>query len=510
MQTPPTHDVTRLPARLVAALSALVLALALHGCGTGASSPAASPLPDTLVSPADGPPVQAWLTTGDRQRLLQADPPGLAMRRQATPTPVPPGAQLIDVDLNQRFQAMVGFGASITDASAWLISQRMTPDQRQALMQELFGRANGGLGFSLGRLTIGASDFSRHHYSLAEGPGGGAADMQLASFSLDVNRADVLPVVRQALAINPALQVMASPWSAPAWMKTTGSLVKGTLKPGMEAAFARYLVRYVDAMAAEGVPIFALTVQNEPHFEPDDYPGMRLDPAQRANLAARHLGPLLARHNPPVQLIDWDHNWDEPQSPLAVLADPAARPYIAGVGWHCYGGTFDAMGPVHDAHPDKDAWFTECSGGEWKTHWPETLPWLMRNIVIGTSRHWSRGALMWNLALDEKFGPHLGGCKDCRGVVTIDSRTGAVTRNMEYYVLGHASRFMRPGARRVASSAGVDGIDTVAFVNGDDGSVLLLVCNSAAAPRSLRVRQASTSFDYTVPRESIASFVWRP
>lgn len=445
----------------------------------------------------------AWVTTGDKTRLLSRDAGAIVFAHGAT-LPL-----TIDVDERTRYQTMAGFGAAITDASAWVIQNRMSAPQREALLQELFGRGDSGVGFDVARLTIGASDFSRTHYSLDDRPTG-ETDLSLAHFSIDANRGDLLPVVKRALAINPTLQVMASPWSAPAWMKTSGSLIKGTLKPEMYDVFARYLLRYVDAYAAEGVPVFALTLQNEPHFEPDDYPGMRLEAAARAAIIGQHLGPMLDRRGSPLQVIDWDHNWDAPESPLAVLADPRARRYVAGVGWHCYAAPslLKNQTLVRDAHPDKDVWFTECSGGEWKPDWPESLPWMARTLVIGATRGWARGVLLWNIALDEQHGPHLGGCKDCRGVVTIDSKTGAVTRNLEYYALAHASRFVRPGAQRIASSAGADGIDTVAFRNADDGSIVLVVCNSAAAERRLSVRQAGRSFDYAVPRESLVTFVW--
>jgi glucosylceramidase len=334
--------------------------------------------------------------------------------------------------------------------------------------------------------------------------------MDLARFSLDANRSDVLPIVKRALALNPRLQVMASAWSAPAWMKTSNSLIAGTLKPGMEDAFARYLARYLDEMSAKGVPIFALTLQNEPHFEPKDYPGMRLDSAQRAMLIGHHLGPLLAKRGLKVQIFDWDHNWDEPQSPLSVLADPVARPHVAGVAWHCYAGNVQAQTAVHDAYPDKDAWFTECSGGEWNTNWSESLPWMVRNLVIGSTRAWARGVLMWNLALDEHFGPHLGGCSNCRGVVTINSSTGEFTRNLEYYALAHASKFVRQGARRIESTAVVDTLETVAFQNVDDGSVVLIVCNSGPKERQVSIVQGGQNVLTVMPRESVATFVWKP
>ena len=473
---------------------ALVAAL-LAACSSKAVAPQANG--------AAGPVAEVWITTGDKTRLLVRD----ADRPMAAAT----GTATIEIDDTRRYQTMAGFGASITDASAWLIRHRMSASQRDALMAELFGRGPGGVGFDLTRLTIGASDFSRSHYTFADLPPGQSGGA-MARFSLAPQRDDVLPVVRQARSINPGLQVMASPWSAPGWMKTNGSLIKGALRPDMREAFAHYLVNYVEAMAAEGVPIFALTVQNEPHFEPDDYPGMRVDAAARAALVGRYLGPLLLQRGLRTQVIDWDHNWDEPASPLAVLADPVARRHVSGVGWHCYAS--DTLLPnqsvVRDAHPDKDVWLTECSGGEWKPHWPETLPWMTRTLIIGAARHWARGVLMWNLALDEHHGPHLGGCKDCRGMVTIDSRSGEVTRNIEYYAFAHASKFVRAGAQRIASSPGADGLDNVAFRNADDGSIVLIVCNSTTMPRRFTVAHRGRLLEYTLDRESIATLTWRP
>lgn len=443
--------------------------------------------------------VQVWVTTTDRTRLLAREPDVFF-------GPYQPGTINIDVDAGRRYQEMIGFGASITDASAWLIQERLAPARRESLLRELFDR-HGGLGIDFTRLTIGASDFSRRHYSLDDRPPG-ETDPALEHFSIDANRADVLPVVKRALAINPRLRVMASPWSAPGWMKTTDSLIKGALRPQAYGAFSRYLVRYVEAYAAEGIPIFALTLQNEPHFEPGDYPGMRLDAPARAQVIGRHLGPLLAERHLPVRLLDWDHNWDEPESPLAVLADPVARPYVAGVAWHCYAGSVEAQARVHAAHPDKETYFTECSGGEWEPLASDALVWLTRNLIIGATRGWAKGVLFWNLALDEKHGPHKGGCNDCRGVVTIDSASGAITRNPEYYALAHASRFVRPGARRIESATALARLDSVAFRNEDDGSVVLIVANSASNARRFSVSFAQRSFAYEISGRSVATFVW--
>ena len=443
--------------------------------------------------------VQTWVTLTDQSKLL-APQEGVAFSGKL---PLPLN---IEVDVGKRYQEIVGFGANISDASAWLIQNRMNAQQRQALMTDLFGKPP-GIGLSFTRLTIGAADFSRSHYTLDD-VAAGQTDYPLAKFSIAPMRTDVLPVVKSALAINPKLRVMASPWSAPAWMKSNDSLIQGTLRQEAFGAFSQYLGKFADAMEAEGVPLYALTVQNEPHFEPKDYPGMRLESAVRAKLIGEHLGPLLAKRDKPVRILDWDHNWDEPQAPLQVLADPQARPYVAGVAWHCYAGDVAAQSMVHDAHPDKETYFTECSGGEWKPHWEETLPWYMRNLIIGTTRGWAKGVLLWNIALDENHGPHTGGCTDCRGVVTINSKTGEVTRNLDYYALAHASRFVRPGAHRIESTTGVDHLETVAFQNADDKSIALIVLNSASNSRRFSVRFGDHTFEHTMPGASVATFVW--
>ncbi|MEJ0058543.1 MAG: glycoside hydrolase family 30 beta sandwich domain-containing protein [Terricaulis sp.] len=381
----------------------------------------------------------------------------------------------------------------------------MSPEQRAALMQDLFSREN-GIGLSLTRLTIGASDFSQTHYTYDDMPPG-QSDPTLAHFSIEPARTDVIPSVREALAINPGLQVMASSWSAPAWMKSNDSLIQGSLAPASYGHFANYLARYVKAMGEEGVPIFAVTPQNEPHFEPDSYPGMRIEAPARADFIGDHLGPTFEREGLDTLILDYDHNWDAPESPLTVLRDPEANRYTDGVAWHCYGGEVSAQTPVHDAFPDKDAFFTECSGGAWAPNWSESFVWNVDNLIIGTTRNWARGVTLWNLILDENSGPHLGGCGDCRGVVTVNSQTGEVTRNLEYYALGHASRFVRPGAVRIGATA-PEGMNAVAFRNGDDGSIVLIALNKGAAPAPIQVRFGGRTLAYTLPAMAAATFVW--
>jgi glucosylceramidase len=440
-----------------------------------------------------------WVTSADgKQRLASLAPISFDARA--------PAGLHIRVDDRREYQPVDGFGAAFTESSAWLIQHRMNAAQRRDLTRELFDPVT-GLGLSLTRVPVGASDFSLEHHSYDD-MSAGESDPQLARFSIERARADVLPLVREARKLNPALKVFISPWSAPAWMKTSGSLITGKLEPRYYDAYARYFDRTLSAFDAEGVPVYAVTVQNEPHFEPADYPGMRMDPPDRAAFIAAHLGPMLARKWPAVRLLDWDHNWDQPQSPLAVLADSRARKYVAGIAWHCYGGEVGAQSQVHQKYPDLETWMTECSGGNWAPKWSESLSWMTENLVIGNVRNWGRGAILWNLALDEHSGPHLGGCGDCRGVVTVDNATGAVTRNVEYYVLGHASRFVRPGAHRFESDSGVDGLQTAAFRNAGEGAAVLIVVNTSAQRRAFSVLTGARSFSATLEAGSVATITW--
>ncbi len=420
--------------------------------------------------------------------------------------PPAPAVPVIDVDESKTYQQMIGFGAAMTDASAYLIMHRMPAKDRNALMQDLFGR-DSGTGLSFIRVPMGASDFSLRHYSYDDMPGS-ETDSALIRFSIDDDRLEKIPLLQRALAINPQITLVASPWSPPAWMKSSGSLIKGTLLPRFYDSFADYFVKFIQAYGAEGLPIYAVTVQNEPNYEPADYPGMRLDAIARARVIGQHLGPRFEREGIRTLIWDWDHNWDLSQSPMEVLADPAARKYVQGVAWHCYAGDVSAQSIPHSAYPDKDSYFTECSGGEWATNFADNLKFNVGTIVIGATRNWARGVALWNLALDEKGGPHTGGCGNCRGVVTIDSKTGAYTPNVEYYALAHASRFVRPGAYRIQSQSADTTLANVAFKNPDGYTKVLIVLNTAKEPRTFAVRSSGRSFRYTLPAASVVTLTW--
>lgn len=410
----------------------------------------------------------------------------------------------VQIDPASQGQEITGFGAAMTDASAHLFQNVQTRAERDALFAELFGPQ--GLGLSFVRVPIGASDFSSEHYSLADMPAG-QSDPALASFSMVKAQTTQIPALQAAKAVNPNMTLMASPWSAPGWMKTTDSLIKGSLKPEYYGAFSRYLVRYLDGMEAAGLQVRYVSMQNEPAFEPNDYPGMRVTAAQRATFFAQHLGPALARRSNRTGILDWDHNWDHPEEPQGVLANAAAAPFVEGVAWHCYGGDSKVMAEVKAAYPAKELFFTECSGGDWTPNWGDSLEWMTDNLIIATVRAGGKGSLLWNLALDERAGPHLGGCGNCRGVVTIDSRTRAVSRNVEYYVLGQVSRFVRPGARAITSSGGPPGLKFVAFRNAD-GTMVLLAHNTTRTDLPISVKTGTSRFSATMPGGEVMTFVW--
>lgn len=453
-----------------------------------------------LIQPPP-PTVRLWLSTADRRLQL--------VRQPDIPLDTAPAApDDIAVDLSRRYQTLTGFGAALTDSSAWLIENKLNAAQRETFLHEMFGPPP-GLNLNMVRLTIGASDFSPQHYTLDDMPAD-QSDPQLEHFNVAANLPDVIPVMQEVLSINPDLYVIATPWSAPAWMKSSANLIGGALLGQYESTYADYLVRYVDTYRRYGIPIFALTVQNEPGFVPLTYPGMELSADARARIIGQYLGPALARRRPRTLILGWDHNWDDPDQPLDVLADATASPYIAGIAWHCYRGDPSAQTPVHRAYPRKDVYITECSGGDWESARNGELLWFARDLLLGGLRNWARGVVYWNLALDQDHGPHVGGCDNCKGMVIIDSRSGAITRNDEYYAFAHYSRFALPGATRVWSSANGKDVANVAFQNADGGSVVLVVVNSGTAAHHIAVSQGDVHFQYTMPAESVATFVWQP
>ncbi|HVI56642.1 MAG TPA: glycoside hydrolase family 30 beta sandwich domain-containing protein [Luteibacter sp.] len=457
-----------------------------------------------LPAPQIMPSVELWLSTADH-KLKLAPQPDIAMSAQGS------ASADVTIDPKARYQTITGFGAAMTDSSAWLLHTKLNDRQRDDVLRELYGPPP-NLNFNMTRLTIGSSDFSLNVYTLDDIPFG-KTDPQLKHFNIASNLQDVIPVMREVLAVNPGMLTIASPWGAPAWMRTTQNLLGGELLEQFESTYADYLVKYLDAYRSHGIPIFALTLQNEPAYAPISYPGMTMGAKTRARLVSEYLGPKLAARKPRTGILEWDHNWTPVEEPLNVLADPDAARYIDGVAWHCYGGSQHEQGRVHRAHPDKDAYITECTGGDWPLYINGELLWFTRNLLVTGIRQWARGVVYWNLALDENHGPHFGGCSACKGVITIDSETGAVTRNDEYYALAHFSRFVEPGAFRVNSTdtdVGDKGVANVAFQNETDGSIVLVMVNLNKDERRVSVADGRNRFGYTMPAESVGTFVWHP
>lgn len=459
------------------------------------------PNPGPPKQPEETGKAQVWVTSGDQSKLLSQgnDISITVLAESSFPT--------ITLNPSEKLQEIEGFGAALTGSSAYVINRKLTPTQRLALLQDLFDPQK-GIGISYLRMTIGASDFSLADYTYDDTPSG-ETDFDLQQFSIAKDEEDIVPVFQQILDIAPQLRIMGSPWTAPAWMKTNGSLKGGSLKADAYSAYAQYFVKYIQAYAAKGISIDAVTPQNEPLYFTAGYPCMEMQAIDQLDFIKNHLGPAFADAELATKIISYDHNWDNTQYPITILNDPVARAYVAGSAFHAYAGNVSAMGVVHSAHPDKGLYFTEISGGEWATNFSENLQWNMANVFIGTTRNWSKNALLWNLALDENHGPTNNGCQDCRGVVTVQSTNGAVTRNVEYYSIGHFSKFVRPGAFRISSTTfqTETNLDQVAFINVD-GSKVLVVANAGATPKSFTVKCDEGQFTYFISAASVATIVW--
>ena len=460
------------------------------------------PTPGPPKQPVEIGKAQVWVTTGDQSKLLAKENDISITETAETSFPT------ILLDTSEKLQEIEGFGAALTGSSAYLLNRKMSASQRTDLLKDLFDPAT-GIGISYLRMTIGASDFSLSDYTYDDMPAG-ETDFDLIHFSIGKDQEDVVPIFKQIVGIAPGIKIMGSPWSPPAWMKTNGSLKGGKLKPEAYDAYARYFVKYIKAYKAEGIVIDAITPQNEPLYFTANYPCMEMQAAEQADFIKNHLGPAFATEGLSAKIIAYDHNWDNTQYAISILNDPAAYSYVYGSAFHAYGGNVSAMSVVHNSHPDKGLYFTEISGGEWATNFSDNLQWNMANIFIGTTKNWSKAALLWNLALDQNHGPTNNGCQDCRGVVTVNSANGSITRNVEYYSIGHFSKFVRPGAFRISSTPfdSATKLDHVAFLNTDD-SKTLVVSNSDTVPKSFVVKWDGGQFSYFIKGNSVATIVWK-
>ncbi|MFG1734132.1 glycoside hydrolase family 30 beta sandwich domain-containing protein [Paenibacillus sp. 843] len=378
------------------------------------------------------------------------------------------------IDEEQTFQEMDGFGASFTDSAAYLIHQVLETKQRSELMTKLFD-PNEGIGLSVLRQPMGASDYARDFYSYNDMPEG-QTDIELEQFSIAHDEEDIIPLLKEALRLNPDVKLMGSPWSPPGWMKTSGSMIGGELKPEYYSVYANYFVRYIQGYEAHGLHIYAITPQNEALYSPGHYPGMIMLPEAQSDFIKNHLKPQFVKNGIDTKILCYDHNWDKPDYPLTVLEQ--AGDAVDGVAWHWYGGKPSAQSEVFDAFPGKEVHFTEGSGGEWIPPFEQAFSNVMRTGIEILRNH-SKSYVLWNMALDEKNGPTVPGFgkSTCRGIVTVNQQKKELTYTLDYYALAHFSKVIRPKAVRIASTSD-ESIRSVAFKN-TDGSVAVVLFNDS-------------------------------
>jgi glucosylceramidase len=435
-----------------------------------------------------------WLTKGDQSVLLQQQSPlafGTVSNRYAN----------IDVDTTQVFQTIDGFGYTLTTGSAYVIN-RMSTSARSALLQELFGNTAPSIGVSYLRVNIGASDLSPTVYSYDDLPQG-QTDPSLLNFSLAPDEPDMIPVLQQILSVNPTIKIFGSPWSPPTWMKTNNSSIGGSLLPAYYSSFANYLVKYIQGMNAGGVVIDAITPQNEP-LNPNNNPSMYMPATQQDTIVKFHLGPALQSTGLSTKIILYDHNCDHPEYPTSILDDVVTRPFVDGSAFHLYAGNISALTTVHNAYPTKNVYFTEQFTGS-TGNFGNDLKWHLKNVITGSMRNWSRVALEWNLANDPNYGPHTpGGCSTCKGAVTING--SAVTRNVAYYIVAHASKFVPPGSIRISSTQS-GSLYNAAFKR-PDGKKVLIVENDGHSNQSFNIKFNGQWATSTLPGGAVATYVW--
>ncbi|WP_329123331.1 ricin-type beta-trefoil lectin domain protein [Streptomyces sp. NBC_01465] len=480
-------------------LTRILLAGALATAGLTAIS--------TSSASAANEPVNIWLTTTD-------DSGGRHVTRglqQQTPISFQSGSggsgENITVDENTRYQTFTGGGASFTDTAAWLMksSGALSQATRDATMQKLFSPTN-GIGLSFLRNPMGASDLARFGYTYDD-VASGATDPNLANFSIAHDLADVLPLTKQAQQINPSLTTMASPWTAPAWMKDSGSLNGGWLKSEDYGAYANYFVKYLQAYRDQGVPINYVTAQNEPTCC-GGYPSMSWNGSGLAYFTKSELLPKLQAAGLSTKVLALDWNWDTYDAYAAPTVDDAAvraHPNFGGIAWHGYGGDIAKQTSVHNQYPSLDAFGTEHSGGTWIANQQRED---MSNIIDYT-RNWAKSVTKWSLAVDQNMGPHNGGCGTCTGLITVhngDGASGTVDYNIEYYTMGHLTKFVRPGASRVSSTASTN-VPNVAWRN-TDGSKALIAYNDASAAKTVTINWGGQHATYSLPGKTSATFTW--
>ncbi|XHR95534.1 glycoside hydrolase family 30 beta sandwich domain-containing protein [Mucilaginibacter sp. UC70_90] len=436
--------------------------------------------------------VTMWLTNPDQTQLLARQNASLIFSSTTNQNTT------INVDTTNTYQSIDGFGFCLTGRSATLLNTLPTA-QSNALIKELFSTDSTSIGISYLRISIGSSDLSSHTFTYDDqGP-----DLNLQNFSIAEEQTDLIPVLKKIIAINPNIKILATPWSAPAWMKTNNSLSGGSLQSQYFSVYANYFVKYIQAMAGQGITIDAITPQNEP-LNPTNNPSMVMEAADEASFIGNNLGPALQSGGIKTKIIAYDHNCDRPDYPTTVLGNTTAAAFVDGSAFHLYAGDISALSQVHNAYPAKNIYFTEQAITTYGT-FSSDLNAHVNDLIVGATRNWSRNVLEWNLASDPIGGSQTTvGCPMCIGALTINPSN--ITRNVSYYIIAHASKFVRPGAVRIASDA-ISGLPNVAFKN-TDGSKALIVLNNSGSAKTFNIKFKSKIVASTLNNGAVATYVW--
>jgi len=470
------------------------LIIFLFACSCSKSSTGNAPAPVPVPPVVANNDIDFWLTTPDQITLLQKQSTILSFSTIANTY------ASIEVDSTQTYQTVDGFGFTLTGGSATLIRQ-LSAANRAVLLQELFGNSSNSIGLSYLRLSIGASDLSASVFSYDDMPTG-QTDVNLTNFSLSLDTVDLIPLLKEILLINPNIKLLGSPWSPPVWMKDKANSMGGSLLPQYYGVYANYFVKYIQAMKANGITIDAVTLQNEPQHGGNN-PSLVMSALQQAEFVKTNIGPAFQAAGINTKIIVWDHNCDNPNYPITVLNDPAARAFIDGSAFHLYAGDISALSTVHNAFGNKNVYFTE----QWTSStgsFDGDLKWHIKNVIIGSLRNWSKVALEWNLANDPAFGPHTpGGCTQCKGALTIGTD---VNRNVAYYIIAQASKFIPAGSVRIASNV-TGNLQNVAFVT-PAGKKILLVLNDGGNAATFNIRFKNKWAAATLPAGSAGTFSW--
>jgi glucosylceramidase len=438
------------------------------------------------------PQISIWVTSGD-ERFAVAPP---ATWRPAVGAPTSDQFQL---NPSIKFQEILGFGGAFTDATCYVFNQ-LAPSAREQLFHELFHPSE--MGLSTGRICVGSSDYSTKVYSYDDGE----ADPDLTRFSIDHEREYILPMLRQARQANPDLFLFSTPWSPPGWMKFNNSMLGGSMRKHYFAVYAKYYLKFLQGYAAEGVPVQALTSQNEVDTDQDGrMPACLWGQEYEIQFVRDHLGPLLESSGQQTKIWILDHNYNLWGRAMCTLQDDKLRKYVNAVAWHGYYGTPDMMSKVHDAYPEAEMHWTE--GGPDYTDPGYLTDWCKWGGTFSdVLNNWCRSITAWNLALDEHGRPNIGPFP-CGGVVTLNSQTKEITRSGQYWAFAHYSRVIRRGARRFDSQSSAADLRHVALEN-PDGQQVLVVTNTGPA-RTIELRLANMAASVPLKPNSVTTLAWR-